>query len=120
MWMSFLLVVMKKVKWVEVKEREVVMGIEMKNKGIVRRHAVEISDCGTKQLKPFFEKHIAKDAKVGTDKWRGYRPLKTKCKELKQEQNNPKQNFKLFHQLVMMVKGWLRGIHHSVKTCNPT
>jgi transposase-like protein len=101
------------------KKRQVVMGIEMKNKGIVRCHAVSITDCGTKQLKPFFEKHIAKEAKVRTDKWRGYRPLKNEYKELKQEQSNPKQNFKLFHRQVMMIKGWLRGIHHSVRNLQP-
>lgn len=101
------------------KKKQVVMGIEMKNKSIVRCHALQITDCGTKQLKPFFEKHIAKDAKIRTDKWRGYRPLKNDYKELKQEQSNPKQNFKLFHRQVMMVKGWLRGIHHSVKNLQP-
>ena len=36
------------------KKRQVVMGIEMQKKGIVRCHAVKIEDCGTKQLKPFF------------------------------------------------------------------
>ena len=95
------------------------MGIEMKKKGIVRCHALQISDCGTKQLKPFFEKHISKEAKVRTDKWRGYGPLKNEYKQLKQEESNPKQNFKLFHRQVMMVKGWLRGIHHSVKNLQP-
>jgi transposase-like protein len=101
------------------KKKQVVMGIEMKNKGIVRCHALQISDCGTKQLKPFFDKHIDKEAKIRTDKWRGYGPLKNEYKELKQEQSNPKQNFKLFHRQVMMVKGWLRGIHHSVKNLQP-
>lgn len=56
------------------KKKQVVMGIEMKNKGIVRCHALQITDCGTKQLKSFFEKHIAKDAKIRTDKWGDFRP----------------------------------------------
>jgi len=38
---------------------------------------------------------------------------------LKQEKSNPKQNFKLFHRKVMVIKGWLRGIHHSVKNLQP-
>lgn len=95
------------------------MGIEMKNKGIYRCHAVHITDCGTKQLKPFFEKHVSKEAKIRTDKWSGYRPIKNEYKELRQEASNPKQNFKLFHRQVMMVKGWLRGIHHSVRNLQP-
>jgi hypothetical protein len=101
------------------KKRQVVMGIEMKKKGIVRCHALQISGGGTKQLKPFFEKHISKEAQVRTDKWRGYGPLKNEYKALKQEESKPKQNFKLFHRQVMMVKGWLRGIHHSVKNLQP-
>lgn len=98
---------------------QVVMGIKMKNKGIVRCHALQITDCGTKQLKSFFEMHIAKDAKIKTDKWREFRPLKNDYKELKQDQSNPKQNFKLFHRQVMMIKEWLRVIHHSVKNLQP-
>lgn len=101
------------------KKKQVVMGIEMKNKGIYRCHALQIENCGTKQLKPFFNTHISKEAKVRTDKWRGYKPLQSEYKELRQEKSNPKQNFKLFHRQVMMVKGWLRGIHHSVKNLQP-
>lgn len=101
------------------RKEQVVMGIELKKKGIVRCHALKITDGGSKQLKPFFEKHISKEAKVTTDKWRGYTPLKKEYKELKQEQSNPKQNFKLFHRQVMMLKGWLRGIHHSVRNLQP-
>jgi transposase-like protein len=101
------------------REKQVVMGIEMKKKGIVRCHAFQIKNGGSKQLKPFFEKYISKQARVRTDKWRGYTSLKNEYKELKQEVSNPKQNFKLFHCQVMMVKGWLRGIHHSVKNLQP-
>lgn len=101
------------------KKKQVVMGIEMRKRGIVRCQALQITDCGTKQLKPFFDKYIDKQARIRTDKWRGYSPLKNEYKELIQEQSNPKQNFKLFHRQVMMVKGWLRGIHHSVKNLQP-
>lgn len=97
------------------KKKTVVMGIQMKKKGIVQCQAMHISDCGSKQLKPFFNKHISKEARVRTDKWRGYAALKKEYVELVQEKSNPKQNFKLFHRQVMMVKGWLRGIHHSIK-----
>ncbi len=101
------------------KKKQVVMGIEMKKKGIFRCHALQISGGGSKQLKPFFDKHISKNAQVRTDKWRGYTPLKNEYKQLIQEQSNPKQNFKMFHRQVMMLKGWLRGIHHSVRNIQP-
>ena len=80
---------------------------------------MHISDYGTKQLKPLFEKHISKEAKIRTDKWRGYAPLKNDYKEFKQEISNRNQNFKLFDHLIMMIKGWLRGIHHSEKNLQP-
>jgi hypothetical protein len=101
------------------KKMQVVMGIEMKNKGIVRCNALKISNGGTKQLKPFFEKHVCKEAEVRTDKWRGYGPLKLEYQDLHEQQSNPKQTFKLFHRQVMMIKGWLRGIHHSVRNLQP-
>lgn len=101
------------------KKMQAVMGIEMKNKGILRCHALQISNGGTKELKPFFEKHVSKEAIVRTDKWRGYRPLKNEYKQLYQQQSDPKQNFTLFHRQVMMFKGWLRAIHHSVRNLQP-
>lgn len=101
------------------KKKQVVMGIKMEKKGIVQCQAIEITDCGSKQLKPFFEKHVDKEANIRTDKWRGYIPLKKEYKNLKQEQSNPKQNFRLFHRQVMMIKAWLRGIHHRVKNLQP-
>jgi transposase-like protein/ribosomal protein L37AE/L43A len=101
------------------KRKQVVMGIEMKNKGIVRCYAKQIDNGGSKELKPFFQKFVSREAKIRTDKWRGYEPLKKEYTELKQEASNPSQNFKLFHRQVMMVKGWIRGIHHSVKNLQP-
>jgi predicted RNA-binding Zn-ribbon protein involved in translation (DUF1610 family) len=101
------------------KRKQVVMGIEMKNKGIVRCYASQISNGGTKELKPFFKKFVDIHAMVRTDKWRGYLPLKPHYQNLKQEKSNPAQNFKLFHRQVMMIKGWIRGIHHSVRNLQP-
>jgi transposase-like protein len=101
------------------KRKQVVMGIEMKKKGIVRCYARCIDNGGSKELKPFFQKFVSKEAIVRTDKWRGYRPLKNQYPALQQEQSKPSQNFKLFHRQVMMVKGWVRGIHHSVKNLQP-
>lgn len=101
------------------KRKEVVMGIEMKNKGIVRCYASHIANGGSKELRLFFNKFVDRAAIVRTDKWRGYSPLKAQYANLKQEKSRPAQNFKLFHRQVMMLKAWLRGIHHSVKNLQP-
>ena len=86
------------------KKKQVVMVIQMKKKGIVRCYANQIPSAGTKQLKPFFQKYISKEALIRTDKWRGYRPLKYLFTWLKQEVSVPKNNFRLFHRQVMMLK----------------
>lgn len=100
-------------------KKQVVLGVELKNKSIYRCTAQVINNGGAKELRPFFEKHIDKKANVRTDKWRGYTSLKDEYKELKQEKSKPGSNFKLLHRQVMMIKAWLRGIHHSVKNLQP-
>jgi len=101
------------------KKKEVVMGIEMKNKGIVRCYAKHINGAGNKELKPFFQKCINKQTFVRADKWRGYSPLKNLFPWLKQEKSMPKNNFRLFHRQVMMLKAWLKGVHHHAKHTQP-
>lgn len=71
-----------------------------------------IDDFSSKSFKPFFEKHIAKDAKIKTDKWRGYIPLKNAFENLEQEVSEAGVNFNHIHTLIMNFKGWLRGVHH--------
>jgi transposase-like protein len=101
------------------KKKQVVMGIEMKKKGIIRCYASSVSHGGTTELKPFFEKYIETNAIIRTDGWRGYRPLKVNYPNMEQIKSNPKKNFRLLHRQVMSIKGWLRGIHHSVKYIQP-
>lgn len=101
------------------KKKEVVMAIELKNKGIYRCYARHIRGAGTKQLEPFFQQHIDESAIVRSDGWRGYRPLKRKYKNLYQQKSKPGKTFNLFHRQVMMFKAWLRGIHHRVKHLQP-
>jgi len=42
-------------------KKEVVMGVEMKKKGIFRCFAKHIANGGTKELRPFFTQCISKD-----------------------------------------------------------
>jgi hypothetical protein len=63
-------------------------------------------------FKPFFEKYIDKDnARVYTDVWRGYWPLKSEY-EITQKLSDGGKNFQNVHIVIMNFKGWLRGIHH--------
>jgi transposase-like protein len=96
------------------KKKEVVVAIECDSYGIQRCYARTIKGAGTKQLRPFFEDHISKDAKVKTDGWRGYRGLKKDYLNLEQVISEKGKNFPLLHRQIMMIKGWLRGIYHRV------
>jgi len=93
----------------------VVIGIERNNKGILKAYARQIDDAGVKQLKPFFEDHIDKKARVKTDKWRSYTSLKEEYKKLIQVKSKGGKNFNMLHRFIMGLKSWLRGIHSSVR-----
>jgi len=93
----------------------VVIGIERNNKGILKAYARQIDNAGVKQLKPFFEDHISKEAKIKTDKWRSYTSLKKDYKKLNQVKSKSGKNFNTLHRFIMGLKSWLRGIHSSVR-----
>ena len=72
-----------------------------------------IKDYSTKSFRPFFEKHLDTYAKVLTDQWNSYKPLKECYTELEQEKSNKSKNFKHIHTIIMNLKSWIRGIHHK-------
>lgn len=97
-----------------VKKSQIVVAIEKNGgKGIKRMYVKKIENASSEQLKPFFEKHISTDAKVMTDKWAGYFPLKKEF-QIDQQKSKPKENFKVMHRGIQQLKSWIRGIHHSV------
>jgi hypothetical protein len=71
-----------------------------------------IKDASSSSFKPFFEKYIDKETEVVTDKWKGYKPLKTTYKNLRQIPSNKGKSFPELHIHIMNIKSWLRGIHH--------
>src|SRR5262249_8007786 len=85
---------------------------KVKDNKIGRAYAQVIEDAGAKSLKAFFDTHINSDeAHVLTDVWRGYWPLESDY-EIKQKQSAGGKNFPGMNEVIMNVKGWLRGIHH--------
>jgi transposase-like protein len=98
------------------KKKLVVVAIEKKAKGISRMYAKVIKNASNKELGPFFKNHISPRAKVKTDGWSGYSPLKGDYPYLEQALSGKKgDNFTDMHRCIMMFKGWLRGMHHSVE-----
>ena len=65
--------------------------------------------------KKIFDEHVAPQASVKTDGWRGYWPL-GKDWMITQENSDKGAGFPMLHIHVMNIKGWLRGVHHKCET----
>ena len=79
-------------------------------------YARVIGNCSNAKFKPFFEELISKIVQIKTDGWSGYSPFKKEYLNLVQESSGKKGgNFGEMHRCIMMLKAWLRGMHHSVQ-----
>jgi len=95
------------------KKRLVIVALEIVREEFGRGYAAVIKNASSESFKPFFEKHIDKDAEIVTDEWSGYKPLKAMYKNLKQVPSNEGKSFPQLHIHIMNIKSWLRGIHHK-------
>ncbi|MFT6870307.1 MAG: hypothetical protein ACJA2L_001567 [Polaribacter sp.] len=58
-------------------KKKAVIAVELTDGNKVKRVYIRsIKDYAVKSLTPIFEEHISTSAKIVTDKWRGYQPLK--------------------------------------------
>lgn len=93
-------------------KRLVVLAIEILENGVGRAYAEMIENASSKELGKFLEKYVSKEAKVITDEWKGYVPLKKMFINMEHIKSDDGKNFKDVHIHIMNIKGWLRGIHH--------
>ena len=92
------------------KKKKAVIAVELSEKHQIKRVYVKsIDDYSSKSLTPIFEEHISDSAKIVTDKWRGYEPLKSSY-NIEQKPSNGGENFKELHIVIMQIKSWLRAI----------
>ena len=70
----------------------------------------------SKSLRTIFDKHISKTARVTTDEWKGYRPIKDY--NITQISSNDGKNFPTLHKVIHQVKSWIRGIYSWVSEFN--
>jgi hypothetical protein len=98
------------------KKKLVIVAVELidteQKRGMGRAYAKVIADASNKSFKPFFEAHISKSARVITDEWTGYIPLKIDYPNLEQVKSDKGKGLPELHNHIMNLKGWLRGIHH--------
>lgn len=92
------------------KKKKAVIAVELTaEKKIKRAYIKSIDDYSSKSLTTIFDAHISEHAKVITDKWRGYEPLK-KTYDIEQKLSNQGKNFKELHIVIMQLKSWIRAI----------
>ena len=90
----------------------IVIALEILDIGVGRAYAEVIENASSKELGGFLKKYVSMDAKIISDEWRGYIPLKAEFKNLEQIVSEDGKNFKDVHIHIMNIKSWLRGIHH--------
>jgi hypothetical protein len=99
------------------KERKqlIVLAIEKRDKGISRMYGKVIPQADAENLGNFMREKIETKSNIKTDKWLGYKPLKSDFENMIQLSSGEKGgNFPEIHRAIMLFKGWLRGIHHHV------
>jgi hypothetical protein len=57
----------------------IVLAVEIRGNKSGRAYAKVIEDYSCKSLTPIFKTHIKSNAKIVTDKWPAYSPLKNSC-----------------------------------------
>jgi transposase-like protein len=79
-----------------------------------RMYALPIENYSSEELQKMFDTHISKKASIVTDKWSGYSPLKKEY-TITQIKSEKGASFPILHAIIMNLKGWIRGIHHSIE-----
>ena len=64
-----------------------------------------------------FINHISREAKIVTDKWRGYKPI-AKAYDITQIESNNGLNLKALHTMIHQVKSWIRTTYSWVSESN--
>jgi transposase-like protein len=101
------------------RKKKVAIAVEKKGKGVSRIYARVIKDYSKCSILPFIQDHISPAAIVKTDGWSAYKAMKKEFPYHTSELSDGGNNFLQLHRCIMMIKAWLRGVHHSVQDLQP-
>jgi transposase len=91
------------------KKKKLIVAVETnENGGIKRVYFDKLEDYSSKEIRKIFDKHISKEAKVKTDKWTGYKPLKQEF-DITQIKSDKGNSSKEIHTIIHQTKSWLRS-----------
>lgn len=100
------------------KKKKAVTAVQLTRDGKVKRmYAMKIDDFSARSLQYIFVDHISREARVTTDKWRGYRPI-AKVYDITQIKSDKGLNFKALHTMIHQVKSWIRTTYSWVSDDN--
>lgn len=100
------------------KKKKAITAVQLTEEGKVRRmYTMKINDFSAQSLQYIFVNHISREAKVTTDKWRGYRPI-GKAYNITQIESKKGLNFKAIHTTIHQVKSWIRTTYSWVSDKN--
>lgn len=100
------------------RKKKAITAVELTDDGKVKRmYAMRIDDFSARSLQYIFVNHISRDAKITTDKWRGYRPI-AKAYDITQIDSNGGLNFKALHTMIHQIKSWIRTTYSWVSDFN--
>lgn len=80
-----------------------------KNRGVKRAYFKSIENYSAKELSKIFVCHISNGAKITTDKWKGYIPLK-KDYDITQTKSNVSDFFEI-NTIIHQLKAGLRSVY---------
>ena len=99
-------------------KKKAVCTVELTEDGKVKRfYTFQIPDYSAKSLRKMLEKQIDKNAKITTDKWKGYNPI-AKDYDLTQILSDKGSNFKALHVMIHQIKSWIRTTYSWVSENN--
>lgn len=108
---------LKQVRSNNSKKKKIVAVVEIDDKGGVKRaYFKRIDDYSSDELGKIFHSHISTEAKVKTDKWTGYKPLRNEY-NIEQIKSNKSDFFKM-NTIIHQVKSWLRSVYSWIHEQN--
>lgn len=97
----------------DTKKKKIVMALEInKKRGVKRAYFKSIDNYSSKELSKIFVSHISDSAKVTTDQWTGYKPLK-KDYDITQIKSNTSDFFEI-NTIIHQLKSGLRSVYSWV------
>lgn len=100
------------------KKKKAVTAVQLTEDGKVKRmYAMRIDDFSARSLQYIFINNISREAKITTDKWKGYGPI-AKAYDINQIESNNGANFKALHTMIHQIKSWIRTTYSWVSDFN--